>query len=1032
MRWTLGSPPSISIDPRWRTLAAPSLLLALAYFLAARFGLTFGSINNSASLIWAPSGISLAALIWFGPRVLAGVFLGAGLTVLSSRLPLIPSILILCANAFVPLTASWLLKRLEFHSRIDRVRDAVALIAVGGICTTAFGALLGTYALYLAGIITTAGLTAAWETWWVGDFFGVIIVTPLLLVLANDRSPLLSRPRFLEGLVFLGFLAFYGLLVFGRQHPGQNFRELPVAFGIFPFAIWAAIRFEQTGTVLLTFTVTAVTLTATLLGNQLLPRSPIETLLPLQIYIGMAAATGLILAAAIIESKRALEVAQENEIELITVNEHLENRVKERTRELEQGKRQLAEAQELAHVGSWEWDVIQDRITWSDELHRIYGLSQGELSFKEFVNRIHPEDRAVAIATLKEAAEKRACYDFIYRIVRPDENVRSLHSRGSAQTDADGKLLKLLGTAQDITGQREAESKLRQYLVEIRDLYNHAPCGYHSLDLNGLYLEVNDTEVQLLGYSREELLRKMHFTDLLTSESQYLFREAFARFRQGENLQQLELEVVRKCGTRLPILMNATPIRDDHGQIVRSRSSFIDLTERKKAENQKIQARQAQFAREEAEASAQRSAFLAEATQVLVSSLDQEEVLERIARLAVPQVSDWCVIDLTHDSTDALRRVIAHRDPTVEAKLKALNTKFPTTLAAEGGSAEVIRSGRSYLVSRLNDEAIAGRIQRHQEYADFVRELGPCSYMSVPMSVRNHTIGAISFLSTDSKRHFTEADRALAEELGRRAALAIENARLYQLAREAVSTRDEFLSIASHELKTPITSLKLRLQMAKRSLLQSHTPGTEGLAKVFDISHAQVERLNSLIDDLLDVSRIQAGKLTLNPEEFELGALVREVVSRFTGDAPPGLFPVKFLNEQAVLGCWDKARLEQVILNILSNATKYAPQSPIHISVSSAGGNARLEFRDFGPGIPAEKHDRIFDRYERVTNVKHTSGLGLGLFIVRQIVQAHQGNIWVESAVGKGTCFVIELPLLTVRREFGIRPTRDFPAQAQV
>lgn len=1003
------------------------MAIALLYFVTGKFGIILGSVENTASLIWAPGGIALAAFLCFGFDVWPGVALGAAITTASSRLSIGPSMLMVAANVCEPLMGAFLLKQLDFRTTIFRVRDALSLILVGAVISPALWSFVGAVGIRWAGGTENVSFLLTWKTWWVGDFFGIIIITPLLTVLATERVSLLSRPRFFETLVFIGLIFGYGLLVMARQQPTSDARELPVAFGIFPLALWAAIRFEQIGNVLVTFAITFVTLTAYVVGHQISSGSTLEALISLQIYIAMAACTGLILAAATMESKRAMETAQRGEEKLLTANESLEQRVQARTLELEHGKRQLTEAQELAHVGSWEWDVPNDKITWSEELHRIYGINQGELTFAEFVNRVHPDDRILTITTLKEAAAQHACYDLTYRIVRPDGTVRYLHGRGSTQTDETGQLTKVFGTAQDVTTQKESECKLRRYFSEIQDLYNNAPCGYHSLDADSYFVEVNDTELRLLGYRREELISKKKFSELLTAESQRNFLAAFAKFRHGDN-QQLELELIRKDGAIIPILANASPIRDDSGEVVRTRYSIVDLTERKKAEEERASARHAEFARAEAEGQARRSAFLSEATQILVSSLDYDEVLHRVARLAVPSVCDWCIIDLVGEN-GALQRVIAHRDPEVEKTANELMKKYPPSLESRGGAADVIRSGRSRLLTDMNEHMISLAGGRDPEYMDFLRSLHPASYMGVPMLVRGQAIGAINFISTETGHQFRSEDLTLAEELARRAALAVENARLYRLAREAVEVRDEFLSIASHELKTPITSLKLRLQMAQRSLAQNQAPNPEGLAKVFDISNAQVERLNSLIDDLLDVSRIQAGKLFLNPEEFELGTLVQEMVSRFSNDAMAARCPVQVIQSGPVVGKWDRTRCEQVLVNLFSNAIKYAPRNPIHISVESKGELARLTVRDFGPGIPKDKQERIFERYERVTNVRHTAGLGLGLFIVRQIIQAHHGRIWVESAPGAGCNFIVEMPLHYLPKEPSAPTVAPVPAQ---
>ena len=231
--------------------------------------------------------------------------------------------------------------------------------------------------------------------------------------------------------------------------------------------------------------------------------------------------------------------------------------------------------------------------------------------------------------------------------------------------------------------------------------------------------------------------------------------------------------------------------------------------------------------------------------------------------------------------------------------------------------------------------------------------------------------------------------------------------------RSAVRARDEFLSIASHELKTPITSLKLQLQMTQRAIdpATHKAPPPEKLAKVLDISTRQVLRLESLIEDLLDVARIQPGKLSLHYEPVQLAALIREVSERAEPQLIESNTPLHLDIDENIIGRWDRSRIEQVVVNLVSNAIKYAPGKPIEIRTRLAGEIARLEIADHGEGIPPEKHGIIFERFERVASPQHVTGLGLGLFIVKQIVEAHAGSITLDSDMGRGCTFIIMLPL---------------------
>ncbi len=224
----------------------------------------------------------------------------------------------------------------------------------------------------------------------------------------------------------------------------------------------------------------------------------------------------------------------------------------------------------------------------------------------------------------------------------------------------------------------------------------------------------------------------------------------------------------------------------------------------------------------------------------------------------------------------------------------------------------------------------------------------------------------------------------------------------------AVRARDEFLSVASHELRTPLTALKLQLEMALRELRR---PAARDVRPRVDRAHGQVLRLEGLVQDLLDVTRIQAGRLALRTEPLALSALVADIVGRFGAELERAGNAVALSVEPGVVGRWDRDRLDQVVTNLVANAVRHAPGAPVAVSLSRGDGWAVLVVRDEGPGIPAEAQGRIFERFERAGDPRHVGGLGLGLFIVRRIVEAHGGTVRVQSGEGRGCAFTVELPL---------------------
>ena len=240
----------------------------------------------------------------------------------------------------------------------------------------------------------------------------------------------------------------------------------------------------------------------------------------------------------------------------------------------------------------------------------------------------------------------------------------------------------------------------------------------------------------------------------------------------------------------------------------------------------------------------------------------------------------------------------------------------------------------------------------------------------------------------------------------------------------AVRIREEFMSIAGHELKTPLTIFKLQIQMRKRKLEKGNTSSftTESLTKMFESDDKQIGRLTRLIDDMLDISRITSGKLSMNLEDFDLCSLVHDVIQRHVEQFKAVGNQIEIDSCESVNGRWDKFRIEQVITNLLTNAIRYGEGKAIKISISTKQGRAVVVIRDNGIGIVEEDLKRIFQRFERAT-VTETSGLGLGLYIVSQIIEAHKGFINVESDPGKGSVFTIDLPLNCSQLSGDIVPT---------
>jgi signal transduction histidine kinase/CHASE3 domain sensor protein len=414
--------------------------------------------------------------------------------------------------------------------------------------------------------------------------------------------------------------------------------------------------------------------------------------------------------------------------------------------------------------------------------------------------------------------------------------------------------------------------------------------------------------------------------------------------------------------------------------------------------------------RARAEAAERRSAFLAKAGTVLASSLDYPATLATVARLAVPEMGDWCVVDVADAEGRLQRLAIQHADPSKVAAVRRLSELYPEERDQPYGPGKVFRTGRAEVASDITDEMLRS-FARDEVHYGILRDLRFKSYISVPLAVRGRTLGVMTFASAESEVHYREEDVEFARDLAHRASLAIDNARLYHEAREAVAARDDFLSIASHELKTPVTTLQLQVQsLLRRASAESSAPPAGSAFDRLAAADRQVVRLTKLINDLLDISRITGRGLELELAPVDLAAVVRDVIARHEEELTRARCAISVKADSPSAGVWDPMRIEQIVTNLLSNAIKYGAGRPIEVLVQGDEAVARLTVRDHGIGIAPEHQARIFQRFERAVSKANYGGFGLGLWIVRQIVDAHGGVIRVESQPEHGSTFCVELP----------------------
>lgn len=464
----------------------------------------------------------------------------------------------------------------------------------------------------------------------------------------------------------------------------------------------------------------------------------------------------------------------------------------------------------------------------------------------------------------------------------------------------------------------------------------------------------------------------------------------------GRAVQDVTILIARDNGT-VAVSMSATPLHEDgrtSGVVV----TFRDITERRALE-------------EQMQVQAERAQILADAGAFFSSNIDPNWVTQAIAERVAEVLGDWSAVILRNpDATELSVAAIYHRDMASLGLAWSYIYRQPL-IVGEGIIGQVVATGYPSLtmnVRGMNDRTSPGTYHPSP--------LKLASLLILPLRTRREMIGALIIAANDPDRAMTDDKLPLAEVLAERAALAIENAKLYTEQVEArrkvedlSRLKDEFLSIASHELRTPVTSIKGYTQLAKMLIKEGDLNTSE---EYLDIALDQIDRMSRLILELLDVSRIETGRLEIRREPIAWSHFVRDVVHRHHTAVSDRRFHVSVPEDPKVV-VGDRDRLEQVLGNLLENAVKYSPDgSDVTVTVEDRGDAYVTAVCDRGIGIPADELGQVFERFHRGRQVSSTNygGLGLGLYITKQIVERHGGQIWVESKEGQGTTFYFSLP----------------------
>jgi PAS domain S-box-containing protein len=443
------------------------------------------------------------------------------------------------------------------------------------------------------------------------------------------------------------------------------------------------------------------------------------------------------------------------------------------------------------------------------------------------------------------------------------------------------------------------------------------------------------------------------------------------------------------------------PFPPEDVQLAQTIAGQVALAIARKADEQALREQLEERRREER---VQR--FLAEAGSLLASSLDVDATLAEVAGLCTSFLADYCVVDVVDDGQ--LRRLAAvHADAARQPLADELRAFSP--LALDHPAVRALASGQAQRVPRI-DDAYMRQMANGPAHLDVLRRLGPCSALAVPMLARGRIVGVITLSMAGSGRTYDEADLHLAEELARRAALAVDNARLYQAASQANQAKGEFLAVMSHELRTPLNGI---LGYTDLLLMGIPHPLQDGSMQQVQRIGTSARHLLQIIEQILAFSRLEAGREEAHPEDVELGELARETAAliqplagqkglEFDLQLPEGPVPLRT----------DPGKLRQILLNLLSNAIKFTEAGVVGLRAEVTGAGVRIAVRDTGVGLAPEHLERVFEPFWQAdhSRTRQAGGTGLGLSVTRQLAQLLGGEVSAESRVGEGTTFIVTLP----------------------
>jgi PAS domain S-box-containing protein len=661
--------------------------------------------------------------------------------------------------------------------------------------------------------------------------------------------------------------------------------------------------------------------------------------------------------------------------------------------ELEKAYQQIQLSKQAAQLGTFDMDLIKGNMEWDERCRELFGIAHIDTVTyeKDFVKGLHPDDHERVVRVIDELLSDHTGngdYDIEYRTIGAVDGVlRWVRAKGKVYFQ-NGRAERFIGSVLDITAQKQDELRLNEFAEKqaiLAAVVNSSDDIIISKTVEGIITSWNPAAQRVFGYTEKEAVGR-HISMIIPQER--LQEEDFIinKIRNGQKVDHFETVRTAKNGTPVHLSLTVSPVIDANGKIIGASKIARDIS---------VQLQAQQAARKYTE----RLEIMNMVMSAISEELDLNKILQKVTDATTELTGAKFGAFFYNKTDDAGESYMlytlsgAPRAAFEQFGMPRNTAVFHPTFAGD----HVVR------VDDITKDSRYGHTAPHFGMPE--GHLPVVSYLAVPVISRSGQVIGGLFFGHPQASMFTEEHETLVISIAAQAAISIDNAKLFEEVKALNDKKDEFIGLASHELKTPLASISGYLQILARQLKDENP--RQFLAKAFN----QVGRLTALVNDLLDVSKIEAGKLQLTLATFDLKAIIAEAIELTQHSAPKHL--ITFQSEVPICSIeGDSQRIEQVIVNLLSNATKYSPMANrVEVGLTCEKDQVTVSIKDFGPGIPADKVKNIFTRFYRIDEAApNISGLGIGLYLSHEIITRHHGTIWVKSELGSGSTFYFSLP----------------------